>query len=92
MPDEIIDNPARQRYELSADGHVAHVDYLRVPGSITFTHTIVPEELSGRGIGSKLARRVLDDARKAGEKVIPQCPFVAAYIDKHPEYQDLVRT
>ncbi|MBO9662644.1 GNAT family N-acetyltransferase [Dokdonella sp.] len=91
MADEIIDNRARHRYELSADGYVAHVDYERAPGTITFIHTIVPEELGGRGIGSKLARRVLDDARAAGEKVIAQCPFIAAYIGKHPEYQDLVQ-
>lgn len=91
MADEIIDNRARHRYELSVDGYVAHVDYERAPGAITFIHTIVPEELGGRGVGSKLARRVLDDARKAGEKVIAQCPFIAAYIGKHPEYQDLVQ-
>lgn len=91
MSEEIIDNRARQRYELAVDGHVAHVDYARARGTITFIHTIVPEALGGRGIGSKLARHVLDDARRAGEKVIAQCPFIAAYIGKHPEYQDLVQ-
>lgn len=91
MAGEIIDNRKHQRYELSADGHIAHVDYVRAPGTITFAHTIVPEELGRRGIGSKLAQRVLDDARRTAEKVIPQCPFIAAYIGKHPEYQDLVQ-
>lgn len=92
MADEIIDNRARNRYELTVDGHTAHVDYSREPGVITFIHTIVPEELGGRGIGTKLAQHVLDEARRSGEKVIPQCPFIAAYIKRHQEYQDLVLT
>jgi predicted GNAT family acetyltransferase len=91
MSEEIIDNRARKRFELTVDGHVAHVDYERASGTITFIHTIVPDELGGRGIASQLARHVLDEARRAGEKVIPQCPFIAAYIRKHPEYQDLVQ-
>lgn len=90
MSDEIIDNRARNRYELDADGVIAHVDYSRKPGVITFIHTIVPEQLAGRGIGSKLAQFALDDARRNAEKVIPRCPFIAAYIERHKEYQDLV--
>jgi predicted GNAT family acetyltransferase len=54
------------------------------------THTEVPQELSGRGIGSRLARGVLDDIRAAGLKVVAKCPFMAGYIGKHPEYADLV--
>ena len=68
----------------------AHVDYSRKPGVITFIHTIVPEQLAGRGIGSRLAQYVLDDARRNGEKIIPKCPFIAAYLKRHKEYQDLV--
>jgi len=75
---------------MNVDGHLAYVAYSRAPGTITFIHTIVPEALAGRGIGSTLAKFVLDEARAHGEKVIPQCPFVAAYIKKHKEYQDLV--
>lgn len=91
MAEDIIDNRARNRYELTVDGIVAHVDYARAPGVITFIHTIVPEQLGGRGIGSRLAQHVLDDARRNGEKVIPQCPFIAAFIKRHQEYQDLVQ-
>jgi predicted GNAT family acetyltransferase len=91
VSDEIIDNRARNRYELTVEGATAHVDYARAPGVITFIHTIVPERLGGRGIGSKLAQYVLDDARRNGEKVIPQCPFIAAYIQRHQEYQGLVQ-
>jgi uncharacterized protein len=90
MSDEIVDNKPHHRYEMTVDGHVAYVAYSRAPGTITFIHTIVPEALAGKGIGSKLAKHVLDEARANGEKVIPQCPFVSAYIKKHGEYQDLV--
>jgi uncharacterized protein len=90
MSDEIVDNKPHHRYEMNVDGHQAYVAYSRAPGTITFIHTIVPEALAGRGLGTKLAKYVLDEARAHGEKVIPQCPFVAAYIKKHQEYQDLV--
>jgi predicted GNAT family acetyltransferase len=64
--------------------------YKLAPGVITFTHTLVPKELEGRGIGSKLARGALDAARAQGLKVVPKCPFIAGYIGKHAEYADLV--
>ncbi len=88
MP-EIRDNPERHRFELDADGHVAFASYARADGVLTINHTEVPQALNGRGIGSALVRGVLDIARAQGLKVRPRCPFVAAYIDKHPEYADL---
>ena len=90
MSEPIVDNTAQQRYELAADGAIAYVAYSREPGTITLIHTIVPDALAGRGIGSRLAKFVLDDARSHGEKVIVQCSFIAAYLRKHPEYADLV--
>ena len=87
---EVRDNPALHRFELEADGHTASAYYKRTPGVITFTHTEVPPALSGRGIGSALARGALDAVRAMGLKVIPQCPFIHTYIDKHPDYADLV--
>lgn len=69
---------------------MAFAAYRRSPGTVTFTHTEVPEALEGRGIGAQLVRGALDDARARGEKVVPLCPFVAAYITRHPEYQDLL--
>ncbi len=90
MTDGVVDNRTRNRYELTVDGATAFVAYAREPGVITFIHTVVPEALAGRGIGSILATHVLDDARANGEKVIPQCPFIAAYIRRHQQYQDLV--
>ena len=91
MNDTVSDNPAQQRYELAVDGHVAASYYEIADGVITFVHTEVPPELGGKGIGSKLIKGALDQVRAAGLKVIAQCPFVKAYIEKHPEYADLLK-
>jgi predicted GNAT family acetyltransferase len=89
MPD-VRDNPARSRYELDVDGHIAFADYTLAPGLITFTHTEVPKELGGRGIGSQLVQGALAAVRGTGSKVVAKCPFVAGYIQKHPDYADLL--
>ena len=88
MNDTVSDNRAQQRYELAVDGHVAASYYEIADGVITFVHTEVPPELGGKGIGSKLIKGALDQVRAGGLKVIAQCPFVKAYIEKHPEYAD----
>jgi predicted GNAT family acetyltransferase len=90
MPDDIRDNAAQHRFELDADGHTAVAYYTLSPGTITFTHTDVPPQLGGRGIGSKLVRGALQAARAQGLKVVAKCPFVSAYIGKHAEFADLV--
>lgn len=87
---EVTQNPALSRFELEVDGHIAAAHYEQKGGVITFTHTEVPPELGGRGVGSQLAKGALDWVRALGLKVVAQCPFVAAYIGKHPEYQDLL--
>lgn len=84
---DVVHRPEAQRFEIHLDGHVAHEAYMLRPGVIVFEHTIVPDALSGRGMGSALARHVLDYAAAQGLKVDPQCPFIHAYIDKHPGYQ-----
>ena len=89
MPSDVRDNTERHRFELGLDGHTAFAEYRRADGLLTVTHTEVPKELNGRGIGSKLVRGVLDSAREQGLKVRPLCTFVAGYMDKHPEYADL---
>ena len=90
MPDEIRNNTALNRFELDADGGTAVSYYKLSPGVITFTHTEVPPALEGRGIGSRLARGALEAARAQGLKVVAKCPFVGAYIAKHPEFGDLL--
>ena len=92
MVNDVSNNPAHHRYELAVDGHLAATYYKIADGVITFIHTEVPPELGGKGVGSRLILGALDQARAAGLKVIAQCPFVRAYIEKHPEYADLLQT
>jgi hypothetical protein len=87
---EIVNNRAHHRFELAAEGHTASTYYQIVNNVITFVHTEVPPELGGKGIGSKLIKGALDQVRSEGLKVVAQCPFVKAYIDKHGEYADLL--
>jgi predicted GNAT family acetyltransferase len=88
--DPVRDNRTEQRFELAAEGGVAVAYYMRTPDTITFTHTEVPPAMKGGGVGSRLIKAALDRVRAEGLKAVPQCPFVAAYIRKHPEYADLV--
>jgi predicted GNAT family acetyltransferase len=87
---DVVDNKGRQRFELEVQGHIAMAFYRMDGKVITFIHTEVPPELNGRGVGSILVKGALDQVRAAGLKVIPQCPFVKAWIGKHPEYRDLL--
>jgi predicted GNAT family acetyltransferase len=86
----VQDNEAKHQFELIVDGQIALAAYQLKPGIITFTHTEVPKELGGRGIGSQLAKGALDQVRERGLKVVPLCPFIKAYIEKNPAYQDLL--
>ena len=88
---EVVDVPEASRYELRLDGRIVGLAaYRRRDGRIAFTHTEVDEACEGRGFGSRLAAAVLDDARRKDVGVVPLCPFIAHYIDRHPEYEDLV--
>ena len=91
MPNMVRNNTELHRFELDADGHMAVAYYRLSPGVITFTHTEVPNELSGRGMGSALARGALDIVRTQGLKVVAQCPFISAFMGKHPEFNDLLQ-
>ncbi len=90
MPSPVRDNPARNRFELEAEGHTAVAYYRVTPGLITFTHTEVEPALRSRGIGSALVHGALEAARERGLRVTARCPFVSAYIGRHPEFADLV--
>lgn len=87
---EVRDNPARHRYELVVDGVTAFVTYECQPGRVVLVHTEVPEALAGKGVGSRLARGALDSIRALGMKIVPQCSFIARFVEKHPEYRDLL--
>ncbi|HTX24734.1 MAG TPA: GNAT family N-acetyltransferase [Steroidobacteraceae bacterium] len=84
------DNRAEGRYELQTSGGVAFIDYRRDGNVVTMLHAEVPAAVRAGGVGSRLVRGALDLVRGEGGKVIPRCPFVAAYIGKHPDAQDLL--
>src|SRR5205807_4355410 len=87
----VSDNPEASRYELRLHGRlIGLAAYRRRPGRIAITHTEVEPSCSGRGFGSMLAEAALRDARERGERVVPLCPFIADYIRRHPEYEELL--
>lgn len=87
---EIVNNEAEKRFEVTVNGRLALLEYIPAGKNITYTHTEVPRELEGMGIGGKLARHALAFARDNGLKVIPICPFVTAYLRRHPEFHPIV--
>jgi uncharacterized protein len=92
MSDTVVNNVARSRFELEVGSHVAASYYGLEGDVVTFLHTEVPPELSGQGVGSRLVKGALDQIRAKGWKVVAQCPFVKAYIEKHAEYQGLLKS
>lgn len=87
----IADNPEQERYEVRAGDELAgFAQYKLAPGRISFIHTEVDDRFEGQGLGSHLIAFALDDARARDLAVLPFCPFVRAYIQRHPEYLDLV--
>lgn len=88
----VTDNTARSRYELTVDGDVAFIDHVGEGDAVAFMHTKVPESMGGKGVGSRLVKGALEDARSRGLKVVPRCPFVREYVARHPEYQDVIQS
>jgi uncharacterized protein len=88
---EVVDNPAESRFEARLGDRVAGFSTYRLVGDrVVFLHTEVDPAYEGRGIGSRLVGGALDAVRGRGLRVTPRCPFVAAHIERHPEYADLV--
>ncbi|MEU9337277.1 GNAT family N-acetyltransferase [Streptomyces sp. NPDC048290] len=93
MTVEVKDVPEAKRYEARVDGQskVAGIaEYIRTKEVVAFVHTEVEPEYEGRGIGSALVRTALDEARAQNLRVLATCPFFAAWISRHPDYQDLL--
>lgn len=87
---ELIDNTEKKRYEIHVGTEVPRVEYIRAQDKIYLTHTEVPPSLAGKGIGSKLIGAVLEDIKEKGLTLIPLCPFVALYLQRNPEWKELV--
>ncbi len=93
MTTEIVDNESESRFEAHVDGELAGIlGYSRDagPASIDFQHTIVMPSHRGQGIAGQLAEHAFADARSAGLKVIPSCPFIQGWLPEHPEVADLI--
>lgn len=87
----VADSPERSRYELYVGSALAgFTDYHAQPGLVTLLHTEIEPSFEGQGLGSRFVAGVLDDIRGRGALVLPICPFVRSFIQRHPEYADLV--
>ena len=87
----VTDRPDQLRYEIEVDGEVAGFLLYRIePGVLELVHTDVDPKWEGKGVGAALVQGALDNVRARGLKVRPYCPFVTAYIRRHPEYEDIV--
>jgi hypothetical protein len=88
---EIVDDQERRRFEISSSDQLAgYAEYRDLPHGRAFVHTVIDPQRAGLGLGSRLIESVLDEARAEGRNVIPLCPFVRRYIQRHPSYADLV--
>lgn len=88
---EVVNNSARSEFEVDLDGKRAVIMYTLKDDTVTFTHTEVPREFEGKGIAGKMAKAALDWAQASHYSVVPQCPYIRSYIERHPEYQPLVK-
>lgn len=86
----VRDNSDEHRYEIEDGGSVAFLEYRRRPHEIILVHTDVPAPLQGRGFGGILAQHALDRARSDGVRALVLCPFVKKWLERHPEYNDIV--
>ena len=87
---QVVQNPDKNRFEVKIESYLALCEYILGKTRIIFTHTEVPKALAGNSIGAKMAKAGLDYAREHNLQIMPLCPFVAAYMERHPEYYDLL--
>jgi hypothetical protein len=87
---DVQDNPSAKQYEAHIESATARIEYIKTKDKIYLTHTEVPQALEGKGIGSALVLKVLEDIEDKGLTLVPLCPFVALYLKRHPEWKKLV--
>lgn len=92
MSNEVVHNTEKQRYEIHVDGVFAGLTEAHEDGGeiVTFPHTKVFDEFEGQGLASQLVAGALDDVRARGKKIVAECPYVARFVEKHPDYADLL--
>ena len=90
MKHDVIDNAAKAQFELHTEGASAIIAYTRTGDIFSLDHTEVPDALAGRGIGSAIVKGTLDLLQARNQKIRVRCSFIAKYIEKHPEYRDLI--
>lgn len=82
----LVNNTKEHRFELVVEGYTAFIEYYQTPSHITLTHTEVPEELEGKGVGSAIVLKTLEYIEQHQWKLVPVCPFVVAFLKRHPEW------
>lgn len=86
----VIDNKEKKRFETEIEGYKAFVEYTVRPGILVLKHTVVDKALGGKGVGSEMIEKVLLEIELRGLKVVPECPFIEKYIEKHPEWKSIL--
>ncbi len=89
MNDLVLDT-IKKRYYMLVDNYMAYVQYKEDGQVLILTHTYVPDDLRGRGVGKVLMKALLNQIRSEGKKIVPKCPFIEAFVKRHPQYSDLV--
>jgi predicted GNAT family acetyltransferase len=87
---KVIENKEKKRFETEVEGRLALIEYIRAENKVYLTHTEVPKELEGKGIASSLVKQVLQQIKDEGLELVPLCPFVAAYLKRHPEWKEIL--
>jgi len=90
MSQNVVHDAQASRFEIRIADQVAELVYILADGRMAMVHTGVPRELEGKGYGGQLAKAALEYAKRENLRVVPQCSFVRAYIERHPEYAGLV--
>ena len=90
MEIEVSENKEKKRFEVSLEGKLALIDYIRAEDKMYLTHTEVPSEMEGKGIASSMVKQVFQQIRDENLKLVPLCPFVASYLKRHPEWKDIL--
>ena len=89
MSESLIDNAERSRFELGVNGASGFIDYRRSGTTLFLNHAEVPAALAGHGVGNRMVSEALDLIRRRGERIVPVCSFIQAFVRRHPAYADL---